>query len=175
MKRIILCLACILICSAGFLFAGKPNRLRKLTEQEKIQMVLANLRQAAQHGEANEFINNFSKDYKDADSKSGNDHAKMKQNAADFFSQYKPIDDKPMLYIYDTKISIGGNIATVDCKMMLMARSIESGGNVNELFADQIDFVKEGEVWKIGNFTKVGKIMNKANNMRKSKKEQEAK
>lgn len=155
--------AAVLVINSNMCLAGKPNRLRKLTEQEKIQMVIANLRQAAQHGEANEFINNFSKSYKDSDSKSGNDHAKIKKNATEFFSQYKPIDDKPLLYIYDTKISIGGNIATVDCKIMVMARSIESGGNVNELVADQIAFVKDGENWKIVSFTKVVKIIGKVN------------
>jgi len=72
---------------------AKPNKLRKLTDEQKVQIILAEMQNTAQNDLSEVFINSFPKSFKEGEKKENN-HEWMKNNAKVIFNTYKPTKNK---------------------------------------------------------------------------------
>ncbi|MEW6686793.1 MAG: hypothetical protein AB1393_11405 [Candidatus Edwardsbacteria bacterium] len=137
----------IFVSSAGAARKGNScNRLRKLSDKEKIQIVLSELQHSAQHQERERFLIHFSKDYSDAQNKGPQS---LKSKAEHFFSKYQPRENRPFVYLYDPEIKIDGKNAVVNCKVLVDACRTDNGEAFMRVTKEKIKFIKEGEYWKI--------------------------
>lgn len=152
--------ALLLLFTSNFLLFAKPNRLKKLTDEQKIQIIIAELQAAAQNGLAEVFIKNFSSTYQEGDKKENNNEW-LKNKTKDFFTVYKPIPNKPVLYIYDVKQEKRYGEIVVECKIFLNAKDNNSGETFSKLFLEKFIFTKEKGIYKIRETEALGKVLAK--------------